>query len=636
MIVYQNTKGSFLDDVLTNNIDQIIQDAFKKKLNASISQSEKKSWKNSLQYMNNVLQDTAIPEDCNVSIEYRIPQTSKRIDFILTGQNENKEDYALLIELKQWETAELTSKDAIIKTYLGKSEREVSHPSYQAWSYAALLNGFNETVYIENIQLKPCAYLHNYVRDGIIDNAFYADYIEKAPIFLKSDAIKLRDFIKKYLKYGDRSRIMYRIESGKIKPSKSLADSLSSMIKGNDEFILIDDQKLIYETAIGLAKRSSEKNKHVLIVEGGPGTGKTVVAVNLLVTLTKLGLLAQYVTKNAAPRAVYESKLTGTLKKTHISNMFKGSGSYVDTDRNAFDALIVDEAHRLNEKSGLFNNLGENQIKEIIHASKCSIFFIDEDQRVTLNDIGKKDEIIKWANLAGAEVHETELASQFRCNGSDGYLAWLDEVLGIRETANDKLDPEEYDFRIFSSPNELRDAIFEKNRKNNKSRLVAGYCWYWKSKKDPTSFDITIPGHPFQMRWNLLNYGGPWLIDPDSVSEVGCIHTCQGLELDYVGVIIGPDLIVRNGKVITDVSKRATDDRSVKGYKKLLANSGSKDSRERLDLIVKNTYRTLMTRGLKGCYLYCTDKETEQYFRSGINSSMEYGENNDLSVAAEP
>ncbi len=636
MIVYQNSKGAFLDDVLTNEIEQIIHSAFKKKLNASISQSEKKSWKNSLQYMNNVLQDNAIPEDCNVSIEYRIPQTSKRIDFILTGQNENKEDHALLIELKQWETAELTSKDAIIKTYLGKSEREVSHPSYQAWSYAALLNGFNETVYTENIQLKPCAYLHNYIRDGIIDNAFYADYIEKAPIFLKSDAIKLRDFIKKYLKYGDKSRIMYRIESGKIKPSKSLADSLSSMIKGNDEFILIDDQKLIYETAIALARRSSDKNKHVLIVEGGPGTGKTVVAVNLLVALTKSGLLTQYVTKNAAPRAVYESKLTGTLKKTHISNMFKGSGSYVDTDRNAFDALIVDEAHRLNEKSGLFNNLGENQVKEIINASKCSIFFIDEDQRVTLNDIGKKDEIRKWANLAGADVYETELASQFRCNGSDGYLAWLDEVLGIRETANDKLDPEEYDFRVFSSPNELRDAIFEKNRKNNKSRLVAGYCWDWKSRnKNPTAYDIIIPEYKFQMRWNLLNYGGPWLIDPDSVSEVGCIHTCQGLELDYVGVIIGPDLIVRNGKVLTDVSKRSSDDKSVRGFKKLLAN-GIKDSKERLDLIVKNTYRTLMTRGLKGCYLYCTDKETEQYFRSRLDSGTEYGQNDALSFAAEP
>jgi uncharacterized protein len=635
MIVYQNTKGAFLDDVLSNNIEQIIHTAYKKKLNSKVSSSEIKSWKNSLQYMNNVLQDNLIPENCNISIEYKIPQTSKRIDFIITGQNEANQDHALIIELKQWETAEITEKDAVVKTFIGKTGREVSHPSYQAWSYSALLNGFNETVYSENIQLKPCAYLHNYIRDGVIDNIFYIDYIEKAPLFLKADAIKLRDFIKKYLKYGDKTQIMYRIESGKIKPSKSLADSLSSMLKGNDEFILIDDQKIVYETAIALAKRASAKNKNVLIVEGGPGTGKTVVAVNLLVSLTKIGLLSQYITKNAAPRAVYESKLTGTLKKTHISNMFRGSGGFFNVDTNSFDALIIDEAHRLNEKSGLFNNLGENQIKEIINASKCSIFFIDEDQLVTLNDIGKKSEIRKWAGLAGAEVYETELTSQFRCNGSDGYLAWLDDILEIRETANDILDNDEYDFKVFRSPNELRDAIFDKNKKSNKARMVAGYCWDWNSKKSQSSYDIIFNEFDFKMRWNLTNYGGLWLIEPDSVNEIGCIHTCQGLELEYVGVIIGPDLIVRNSKVITDVSKRSKKDKSIRGYKKLIAN-GNQNSLNRLDLIVKNTYKTLMTRGLKGCYIYCTDSETEDYFRKRINSIAPYEENDIISLAAEP
>ncbi len=565
MIVYQNSKEAFLDDILSNNIEHIILDAYKLKLKSNVNQNEVRSWKNSLQYMNNILQDIQIPEDCNISIEYKIPQTSNRIDFIISGQDESNQDHALIIELKQWETAEKTEKDAVVKTFVGKTNREVSHPSYQAWSYSALLSGFNETIYTENIQLRPCAYLHNYIRDGVIDNIFYLDYIEKAPLFLKADAIKLREFIKKFIKYGDKTQIMYRIETGKIKPSKSLADSLSSMIKGNEEFILIDDQKVVYETALSLAKHSSEKNKTVLIVQGGPGTGKTVVAVNLLVTLTKLGLLSQYITKNAAPRAVYESKLSGTLKKTHISNMIKGSGGFFNADGNSFDALIIDEAHRLNEKSGLFNNLGENQIKELINAAKCSIFFIDEDQMVTLNDIGKKTEIKKWAGLAGATVHETELTSQFRCNGSDGFLAWLDDILEIREIANNTLDRNEYEFKIFSSPNELRDAIFEKNNKTNKARLVAGYCWDWKSKKTTSSYDIVFNEYDFKMRWNLSTYGSLWLIDPNSFSEIGCIHTCQGLELEYVGVIIGPDLIVRNGKVFTDVSKRSAGDKSIRG-----------------------------------------------------------------------
>lgn len=634
MIIYQNQKGKFLDDVLGNTIEEIILKAFRQKMQSEVSQNEIRAWKNSLGYMHRVLSDPEIPEDCYVSIEYRIPQTSKRIDFILTGQDADKKDHALIIELKQWESAALTNKDAIVKTYVGKSEREVSHPCYQAWSYAALLNGFNEAVYSGEIRLQPCAYLHNYPQDGIIDHAFYADYIAKAPLFLKADAVRLRAFIKQYIRYGDRSQIMYRIESGRIKPSKSLADSLSSMLAGKQEFVLIDDQKIIYETALALAKRASSTNKQVLIIEGGPGTGKTVVAINLLVQLTKLGLLAQYVSKNAAPRAVYESKLTGTLKKSHISNMFKGSGAYVETAPNTFDCLIVDEAHRLNEKSGLYGNLGVNQIKEIIVAAKLSVFFIDDDQRVTINDIGQKAEIRAWAERMGAGVYETELNSQFRCNGSDGYLAWLDNLLQIRPTANDVLEAKEYDFRVCASPNELRDLIKTKNAANNKARLVAGYCWDWNSKKNPLAWDIIIPEHNFKMRWNLADYGSLWLIDPNSVSEVGCIHTCQGLELDYIGVIIGDDLVIRDGQVVTNPAKRSKMDKSIFGWKKRLTNDKTGTSKL-LDQIIKNTYRTLMTRGMKGCYIYCTDKETAEYFSRNIQLSKSYDADTNLTMAAE-
>jgi DUF2075 family protein/DNA replication protein DnaC len=618
MIIYQNSKGRFLDDVLSNNIEHIIHSFFKEKLNQTTSSNEIRSWKESLMYMDKVLSDPAIPEDCGVAIEYRIPQTCKRVDFILTGQGVNKEDFAIIIELKQWSEAELTEKDGVVKTRFARGSAEVSHPSYQAWSYATLLQGFNETVYSENIQLKPCAYLHNYSSDGIIDHEFYSHHIANAPLFLRADAAKLRAFIKEHVKYGDASQIMYRIEAGKIKPSKMLADSMASMLKGNQEFVMIDEQKVVYETAMALTRKASAKRKQVLIVEGGPGTGKTVVAVNLLVNITKMGLLTHYVTKNAAPRAVYESRLTGTLRKTQFSNMFKGSGSYTATKANEFDTLIVDEAHRLNEKSGLFNNLGENQVKEIINAAKCSVFFIDEDQRIHLNDIGEKREIRKWADRLGAEVTEMELSSQFRCNGSDGYLAWLDNTLQIRETTNDSLKGIDYDFRVFDAPNELRDAIFEKNKINNKARLVAGYCWDWKSKNDPAAYDIVL-NDDFKMKWNLTTDGSLWLVALNSVNEIGCIHTCQGLEVDYIGVIIGDDLIVRDGEIVTNPAKRSRMDASIKGYKRLLANNYEGGNRM-LDMIIKNTYRTLMTRGMKGCYVYSADPETNNAFKKIANS----------------
>lgn len=614
MLVYNSTKERFLDDVLTNDIENIILSFFEKKLNRTVSSSEIQSWKNSMSYMDRVLSDDEIPKDSGVAIEFQIPQTSKRVDFILTGKDESNNDQVIIVELKQWSDVEITEKDGVVKTRFRSGLVETSHPSYQAWSYASLLHSFNETVYTDKINLVPCAYLHNYDDSkNIINNNFYSHYTEKAPAFFKSDALKLRSFIKKFVKHGDTSKIMYRIDSGRIRPSKSLADAMASMLKGNQEFIMIDDQKIVFETAVILAKKSSSNNKNVLIVDGGPGTGKSVVAVNLLVELTKMGLNSQYVTKNAAPRNVYESKLAGTLKKTEISNLFSGSGSFIGVEKGIFDAIIVDEAHRLNEKSGMFSNLGENQIKEIIESSKFSVFFIDEDQKVTWKDIGTKGEILKWSNKNSANITNLSLSSQFRCNGSDGYLAWLDNVLQIKETANVVFDSNDYDLKFFDSPNDLRNEIFEKNKINNKARLVAGYCWDWVSKKNKMLSDIIIPEYDFAMRWNLASDGNLWIISSESVNEVGCIHTCQGLELDYVGVIIGDDLIVRDGKIITNPDKRAKTDASLKGYKKLYKEDPEK-AINKADLIIKNTYRTLMTRGMKGCYVYCTDKETQEYF----------------------
>lgn len=615
MIVYSANKTQFLNDVLTNDIENIVHKNVKQKLNRGVGIAEIRSWAASLVYMDRIMQDQEIPEDCGIAIEYQIPQTGKRIDFIISGQDKNNKDSVLLVELKQWSEAKLTNKDSILETYVGGRIGEHTHPSYQAWSYATLLQGFNEVVYTENIQLHPCAYLHNYIEDDVIKNPFYKEYLDKAPVFLKSDALKLREFIKSHVKYGDRTNILYRIENGKIRPSKMLADSIGKMIKGNQEFIMIDDQKVVYENALSLAKKSSAENKQVLIVQGGPGTGKSVVAINLLVELTKIGLLSHYVSKNAAPRAVYESRLTGSIKPTIIRNLFKGSGAFIGTAENEFDALIIDEAHRLNKHSGLFGNLGENQIKEIISSSKFCIFFIDEDQRVTLKDIGQKSEIELWAHKLGASVTEMELNSQFRCNGSDGYLAWLDDVLQIKETANTDFKDFDYEFKVVDNPAELRDIIFEKNEINNRARLVAGYCWKWPSKKDSSKYDIEFPEFDFKMKWNLTEDGSTWIISPKSVNEIGCIHTCQGLEVDYVGVIVGEDFVVRNGKVITDASKRASSDKSVHGYKKQLLENPT-ETLKMIDLVIKNTYRTLMTRGMKGCYVYFVDEETRNYFKN--------------------
>lgn len=617
MIVYAATKQQFLKDSDNDDIEDVILRHFKEATGKKVGASEIRSWQGSLTYMAKVLRDDGLPNSAGLAIELHIPQSSKRIDFLLTGRDENQAKNAVLIELKQWSKASATTKDAIVKTALGGGLVETIHPSYQVWSYAALLEGFNEAVYDKSIEVRPCAYLHNYVSDGVIDSAHYEAYTSKAPLFLKGpeELAKLRSFLKKHIIHGDNKEVLYELANGKIRPSKALAEALSGLMKGKPEFVLIDDQKSIFESALAAASEASIEAPKVLIIEGGPGTGKTVLAINLLVRLTALKLLSKYVSKNAAPRKVYESKLVGTVKRSHFSNFFSGSGAFIDTEPNTYDALIVDEAHRLNEKSGLYGNLGENQINELIESAKCSIFFIDEDQRVTLNDIGNKQAIRAFAKAKGATVEEYILSSQFRCSGSDGYLAWLDDVLGIHATANPLLDTSEYEFKVFDSPQAMHAAIEQKNH-GNKARVVAGYCWSWLSKKDSEAADIVI-GNDYARQWNLDQDGSLWIIAENSIEQVGCIHTCQGLEVDYIGVIIGPDLVVRDGQVVTSPHERDKHDKSIRGWKKLMKEQPALAQQE-TDLIIKNTYRTLMTRGMKGCYLYCTDQETAQYFESRL------------------
>lgn len=620
MIVYQANKRQFIQDTFHNDIEFVLSQQYLRTTGRQPAPAEFRAWQNSLFEVGEVLKDDGIPDDIGVALEYTVPQTSKRIDVLLTGEDEGGVPKLVIIELKQWSEARFSEKDGIIWARRGgrAGETEGPHPSYQAWSYAALLNDFNTAVYEGGVALQPCAYLHNYPRrDGVIDHPAYASHLQRAPLFLKKEADQLKAFIRQHVRHGDKRQLLYLIEHGKIRPSKMLADSVAAMLQGKQEFVLVDDQKLVFETVLQADAKAQKGRKQVVIVQGGPGTGKTVVAVNLLAALLQRQRNARYVSKNAAPRNVYAAKLTGTFKKTHINNLFSGSGSFIDTDANAFDTLIVDEAHRLNEKSGLFSNLGENQVKELINASRCSVFFVDDDQRVTMADVGHSDELRNWAHKLNADVTELELASQFRCSGSDGYLAWLDDVLAIRPTANTELDPQDYDFQVISSPTELHQLVERKNQLANRARVVAGYCWPWPSKNDPAAYDIVMLEHGYQRQWNLTQDGSLWIMAHESVAQVGCIHTCQGLEVDYVGVLIGPDLVYRDGQVQTNWKARAKSDKSIKGLSTLMKRDPHA-AQAMADRIIKNTYRTLMTRGMKGCYVYCCDPALADYLRSRL------------------
>ena len=621
MIVYKATKADFIKHVDNDEISIAIERAYNRRI-GKVKNSEKRAWKNSMLYMYKALNIPQIPDDATVAIEYRIPATSMRIDFILAGLDKSDKKNVVIIELKQWEEIdEVPDEDGIVKTFINKGKVRTTHPSYQAWTYSCAIEDYNEGVEKNKIALHPCAYLHNYVKreNDPLTSQIYSNYLEKAPVYTQGEVIKLREFIARYVYKGDNEKALYDIEGGRIRPSKSLQDALKLMLDGNEEFKLMDNQKVVFEKIRKTVfKKMLSGKKNVFIIKGGPGTGKSVLAINLLVKLNSAGYVTQYVSKNSAPREVYQVKLKGNYTQKYIGSLFKGSGCFIDSQKDEIDVLLVDEAHRLNEKSGIFKNKGENQIKEIINSAKLSVFFIDEEQRVTLSDIGSIDEIRRLAKEAGANVIEDELTAQFRCNGSDGYLNWIDDVLELKNTANFDGFDFDYEIEVVDNPSEMREKILEKNKVNNKARLLAGYCWDWISKGNYNNYDIVFPEYNFKMKWNLTSKE-PWAIGKNSVNEIGCIHICQGLEFDYVGVIIGEDLRYENNRVISDFSKRAKTDQSLKGIKKLYKNDKEK-ALEKADEIIKNTYRVLMTRGMKGCYIYCVDKELQKYIKDRINN----------------
>ena len=616
MLAYLATKDQFLLDA--PSIEDKVKDEVKRKLGHNVGDSEYASWRNSLgNAMYHAMNSYEIPGDAGVAIEYRVNGRAFRIDFMLSGKNPAGEESLVIIELKQWTDIQFSDLTEHVRTFLGGGLRDTPHPSYQAWSYLSHLKMYNEYIYDTGVSVKACAYLHNCEDSTVVNSSRYEEKLKEVPVYIKGQSDQLRSLVKANISSGTGTDLLERIDAAVIRPSQQLADSVGSMLKGHEEFVLLDEQKTVLEKIVNSSNESLTGQKRVLIINGGPGTGKSVISINALARLTSQRLNVKYVTPNAAPRAVFEAKLKKIFGKADIRSLFSGSGSFTETESSSYDTLIVDEAHRLKMKSGMFKNLGENQVKEIIDTAKTSVFFIDEAQKVTWSDVGEISMIEEQAKLAGALVERLELTSQFRCSGSDDYMAWLDETLGVGPGSTHYFSPDKFDFQVFDNPLEMHNKIKEKNMVNNKSRVVAGYCWDWISQKRPDLKDITIDEFGYKATWNLTSDGSEWIISPKSVEEVGCIHTCQGLEVDYVGVIVGRDLVAIGGVLKTDPSARAKTDASLKGYKKELKEDPI-SAELKADDLIRNTYRTLMSRGMKGCYVYFVDEATADYFKSKL------------------
>lgn len=598
MIVYSGTKSQFNNDVNLNLISDKILEKLREKHLSGGQESEYQSWQNSLHFMRSAIDDPDIPNDVEVAIEYQIPRTSKRVDFMIAGADAANTNNVVVVELKQWSKAEKVD-DIMrhsVRAYTGGANRIVNHPSYQAYAYATFIKNSSEQVQDERIGIKPCAYLHNCspAARTPLDDDIYTPWLEEAPLFDKSQTIQLRNFIKKFIVSKSSSGdLLYKIDNGRIRPSKALQDCLVSLMKGNEEFMLLDDQAVVFDLCKKyMAQCRKDMQKRTIIIQGGPGTGKSVLAVNLLKEFLLKNNNACYCTKNSAPREAYQKLLAKSNYKAmvNIKQLFRSPFGLCNLTSNFYDCLIVDETHRLVKK--MYGDWkGENQVKECINASLFTVFLLDEDQQITKKDIGSVEEIKKWATELGSEVimnEDTVLQSQFRCNGSDQYIQLINNILQIGKPMDIDLKELNFDIRVFDDPNELRDTLRELNKINNKARMVAGYCYDWNVKHNRGEYDIYLE-NGFKAKWNLEN-DKIWAINPNSFEEVGCIHTAQGLEFDYIGVLIGNDLRFdkTGGKIITDRTKISKDDKS-SGIR-----SAKDDVAERL---IKNTYKTLLTRG---------------------------------------
>jgi hypothetical protein len=606
MRLYSGLSTDFIRDNVHNRIAEKLKDAFFRQYRHNPAPSEVNSWRNSLKSASMVLEDAKL-HDHGILLEYQLPMSSKRLDCMITGQDEAQHDNAVILELKQWDKCGDADADNLVTTYVGGRERDVLHPSAQVLQYQRYLEDSHTAFYEPPapIGLASCAYLHNYTAEN--GDVLFADrfrpILDASPVFTADDVEPLQAFLLERIREGRGEPVLRRVEQSHYRPSKKLLEHVAKIVEGIPSYVLLDEQFVVFERVLATARRGFDsRKKTALIIHGGPGTGKSVIAINLLAKLSSDGFNAHYATGSRA--------FTETLRKvigTRGSQQFRYFNSYTDADVNAIDVLVCDEAHRIREYS--FNRYTPKekrstkpQIREILDAAKVSVFFIDDKQSVRPGEIGTVDYLRAQAIAQGCEVREYKLEAQFRCAGSDGFVNWVTNTLGIEPTANVLWnDNERFEFRLFPSPESLEIAIRRKVAEGISARMTAGYCWKWTDpRRDGTLVEDVVIGD-YRRPWNAkpdagkLARGIPksnlWAYEPGGIEQVGCVYTAQGFEFDYVGVIFGPDLVYRPMDGGWVGQRDQSSDRVVR--------SGVTDA-EFTDF-VRSTYRVLLTRGLPGC-----------------------------------
>lgn len=626
--LYWGTTSEFVTLARGNVLVRRLVDAWFDAHGSNPTEAEQRSWRNSLAKLAMAI-TTAGLDDHGILVEYQVPLTSMRIDAVLTGTNpDDRRPAAVIVELKQWDGNDISSStvdECVTAGFYGHSDR-VLHPSAQAKQYRAYLTDVHTAFHEEHVRLHACAYLHDFLDDPSHEllSARHANSLAVAPLFPGDRIDELALFLDDRIGQGDGLSVLRTIRDGRYRPSRKLLQHTADMIESEDRFTLLDEQQVVFKSILArVADVADTDLRSVFVIRGGPGTGKSVLAMQLVAELARAGYSVNHATGSAA--------FTNTVRKlvgTKASSLFTFFNSYLNADPDILDVLVCDEAHRIRKHS--WNRWTKKkaedpdrpQIAELLHAARVGVFFIDDLQAVRKNEIGNSTDIEEQAEVMGADVHEFRLEAQFRCGGSDGFVRWVENTLGIARTANPLWsgDPA-FEFRLVDSVEELEATVLARNENGETARLVAGYCWPWS---DPVGEEVRTLVPDVQIGdwarpWNArpdatrLAPGIPkshlWATEPGGIDQVGCVYTAQGFEFDHVGVIMGPDLVYRGRN------------EGWLGRKEFSHDSGAKRgvSPERFSQLVKNTYRVLLTRGMKSCSLLVLDDQTRGFIESRLD-----------------
>jgi hypothetical protein len=629
--LYWGPTSDFIDRATRNQIAETLRAAHVDYFGWDPSPSEQRSWRNSLARLATALSHGRFL-DHGLFLEFQLPLSSKRIDALITGLSHEGRSGSVLVELKQWDGAQPSSVPDCVGVMYGGRVRDKLHPSAQAGQYRQYLVDSHTAFHDADIRLDACSYLHDFVHDDESEllSPRHADLLGVYPLFAGDRIDDLVTYLDDRLGGGRGMPILKQVREGGYRPHKKLLAHTAKMIRGESAYVLLDEQQVVFKSVIAKVHEAVELDqKSVFIVRGGPGTGKSVIALNLVAELSELGFATHHATGSSA--------FTSTVRKvvgTRASAQFNYFNSYLNANEDELDVLICDEAHRIRHHSwnrwtkSRADDPERPQIDELLAVARVSVFFIDDMQSVRKDEIGSSDQIEALAAARGAEVHEHELPIQFRCGGSDGFVRWVETTLGMKRTANALWTGDEnFEFDIVDSPDELEAIIRSREADGHTARIAAGYCWPWSDPTDDGHLvpDVQIGG--WARPWNAKPNSGQladgipkshlWAHEEGGIDQVGCIYTAQGFEFDYVGVIFGDDLVYRPRQGWVGRPEFSHD----RGTKRGL-------DADTVARYFKNTYRVLLSRGLKGCFVYFTDEKTRDFVESRIASIT-------LDVAAE-